>query len=396
VRIGLDLFPLVPGTGRGGGFHRYATGLVHALHALGTDDRFFLFTNPLNASMFPDDERMTRVVVALPPQRAVWPFRLLWQHALLPAFASRHRLDLIHFPMDVASYRIAIPYVVTINDVIADVYYPAHHPASVSRLKSGYLFTSKRRSARRARRVICPSAATAADVNRHYGVRRDTIAVIPDGVDSGIFAPNGRLPPSDPPYVLSVVSLSPHKNVETTIEAFARARDRHRLPHELRLIGMPGTDPSPVSRAIQRAIDRGVPIRYLGFVDDEALASAYAGASVFVFLSRIEGFGLPPLEAMASGTPVVASNASSLPEVCGDAAMLVSPDDADGAADAIARALTDPDTAARLAAAGRARAAQFSWAETARRTRAVYSAELDQSDAGLRDRDEGPAGQDAR
>lgn len=380
MRIGLDLFSLVPGAGRGGGFHRYVTALVHALHGLGTNDKYVLVTNPLNTTMFPRDGQMSQVVVPLPPQRALWPFRLATTHALLPLIAARHHLDLVHFPMDTASFQLGIPYVVTTNDTIADVYYPAHYPGSISPLKSRYLFAAKSRSARQARRVICPSQATAAEVYRYYGVAPDRVNVVADGVDATMFADGstGRTT-GDPPYVLSVVSLSPHKNVETLIEAFTRARARHHLPHELRLIGMAGTDASPVTRAINKAIGAGVPIRYLGFVSDTALAEAYRGASLFAFLSKVEGFGLPPLEAMASGVPVVASNASSLPEVCGDAARLVAPDDVEGAAEAIAQVLNNPEVAQRLAAAGRKQAAQFSWEETARKTRDVYSSALNES-----------------
>ena len=382
MRIGLDFFSLVPGAGRGGGFHRYATGLVNGLRDLGTGDEYVLFTNWLSASMFPCGGAVSQVVVRLPPQRMLWPFRLAWQHALLPVLARRHRLDLMHFPMDTASFRVGLPYVVTTNDVIADVYYPEHYPGSVNPLKARYLFTAKRRSARRARRVICPSEATAREVSRHYGVAPDLITIVPDGVDHGLFARDRTQPPDVPPYVLSVVSLSPHKNVETLIRAFALARQRYRLPHELRLIGMAGTDASPVTRAIQRAIEDGVPVRHLGFVDEQTLALAFAGASLFVFLSHVEGFGLPPLEAMASGAPVIASNVSSIPEVCGDAAWLISPDDVDAAAEAIAQVLTTPQLASRLAAAGRERARTFSWTETARRTREVYVRVLSEHAAG--------------
>jgi len=384
MRIGLDLFSLVPGSGRGGGFARYATGLVKGLRDLGTDDRYYLFTNRLNASMFPRGDRVIQIVVPLPPQRALWPFRLAWQHALLPIMARRCRLDLMHFPMDTASFRVGIPYVVTTNDLIADVFYPAHYPGSISPLKTKYLFASKRRSARRARRVICPSRATAADVNRHYGVALEGISVVADGVDEQFFLSDRTRRPGGAPYVLSVVSLSPHKNVETLIGAFALAREQYRLPHELHLIGMPGTDASPVDRAIRRAIASGVPIRYLGSVAEDALRLAYAGASVFVFLSHVEGFGLPPLEAMASGAPVIASNVSSLPEVCGDAAWLISPGDVAGAAEAIGQVLTTPQLASRLAAAGQERARTFSWVETARRTREVYVRVLSADAAGAR------------
>jgi glycosyltransferase involved in cell wall biosynthesis len=372
MRIGLDLFPVVPGAGRGGGFARYTTGLVNALRDLGTADQYVLFTNPLNSSMFPSDENVTQVVVPLPPQRSLWPLRLAWQHALLPHLVRRHGLELMHFPMDTASLRIGVPYVVTTNDLIADVYYPTHYPGAVSPLKARYLFLSKRRSARRAHHVICPSRATADDVTRHYGVRPEAISVIWDGVDEALFGVEEPCRSDRTPYVLSVVSLSPHKNIETLIAAFSLARQRFRLPHELHLIGMPGTDASPVTRAIRRAMDAGVPIRYLGFVADEVLTAAYVDASLFAFLSYIEGFGLPLLEAMASGTPVVASNVSSAPEICDDAAWLVSPNDVEGAAEGIGQVLTTPGLASRLSAAGRKRAKQFSWARTARNTHEVY------------------------
>jgi glycosyltransferase involved in cell wall biosynthesis len=372
VRIGIDLFPLVPATGRGGGFARYTTGLVNALRDLGTADQYVLFTNRLNSWMFPSDENVTQVVIPLPPQRTVWPFRLAWQHALLPLLVRGYGLDLMHFPMDIAPLRIGVPYVVTTNDLIADTYYPAHYPGAVSPLKARYLFLSKRRSAQRAQHVICPSRATANDVTRHYGVPPEAISVVWDGVDEARFGTERPCRSERTPYVLSVVSLSPHKNIETLIAAFSLARKRFRLPHELHLIGMPGTGASPVTRAIQRAIEAGVPIRYLGFVAAEVLAAAYVDASLFAFLSHVEGFGLPLLEAMASGTPVVASNASSIPEICGEAARLVSPNDVEESADAIGQVLTTPSQSSRLSAAGRERAKQFSWARTARGTHEVY------------------------
>jgi glycosyltransferase involved in cell wall biosynthesis len=376
MRIGIDLFPLVPGTGRGGGFHRYVTGLVNGLADLGSGDEYVLFTNALNAAMFPRGGAFTQVVIPLPPRRALWPFRLAAQHAVLPLMVPRQRLDLVHFPMDTAAFRLGVPYVVTTNDLIADVYYPKYFPDSISRLKARYLFAAKGRSARRAARVICPSRATAAQVHTCYNVPPERIAVVPDAVDRHLFGCDEPATPVDPPYVLSVISLSPHKNIEAMIEAFTRARVRSRLPHELHLIGMAGTDPSPVTAAIERAVGAGVPVRYLGVVTDDVLAAAYRGASLFVFLSKIEGFGLPPLEAMAGGIPVVASNTSSIPEVCGEAACLVSPDDVEGAAAAIAEILTSAETAGRLARAGRERAKLFSWTETARTTRAIYAQAL--------------------
>jgi glycosyltransferase involved in cell wall biosynthesis len=171
-----------------------------------------------------------------------------------------------------------------------------------------------------------------------------------------------------------VLSLSPHKNVAGLLQAFRIARERFALPHELHLVGMPGTGARRVRAALDRAAADGLPVRALGYLDEAALWSEYAAAALFAFVPLVEGFGLPVLEAMAHGVPVVASRVSSLPETCGDAALLVEPDDAAGVAQAIGSVLADPRVAARLAQAGRARVRDFTWELTARATRAVYEA----------------------
>ena len=373
MRIGIDLFSLVPSVGRGAGFHRYVHGLVSALGQLDDGNTYVLFLNSLNAQTFAPSERFIRTVVPLPPQRELWPARLAWQHGLLPVLAARHRLDLVHFPLDTASFALGRPYVVTINDLIADVYYPAHFPASQSRVKSQYLFRLKRRSARRAMAVLCPSETTSRLVAQHYGVPREKIHVVPYAADEQFFWDGKPRPSPGPvPYVLSVVSLSPHKNIATLVDAFARARQRFGLAHRLHIVGMPGTDPRPIERYLAEQRLRGLPVHYLGFVEDAELRTAYAAADLFVYLSLVEGFGLPPLEAMASGVPVIASKDSSLPEVCGDAACLVPPQDVEAVASAIGRVLTNPPLVMRLVEAGKRRAAQFSWSHTARQTIEVY------------------------
>ena len=190
MRIGLDLFSLVPSEGRGAGYHRYVQGFVTALSELDTDHTFYLFLNRLNADLFPTNGNMIRRVIPLPPRRRVWPFRLLWQHGVLPGLARRLGIELMHFPMDTASFAARQPYVVTINDLIADVFYPEHFPRSQGRLKARYLFEAKRRSAQNARAVICPSRHTADLVVRHYGVARERITVTPYAADPS-FQRNG-------------------------------------------------------------------------------------------------------------------------------------------------------------------------------------------------------------
>jgi glycosyltransferase involved in cell wall biosynthesis len=369
MRIGIDLFPLVPGSGRGGGFQRYAERLLAAMQDLPPKHQYYLFVNRHNSALFPESDNFKHVRIPLPPHRWVWPFRLAWLHLLLPALAWRYRLELVHFPFDTAPIFLRSPFVVTILDLITDVYYPSHYPGSVNPLKAYYLRQVKRRSGHRAQVVICLSQATALELERHYGIPANKISVIPLAADGFIDAHRIH---SNPPYILSIVSLSPHKNITGVIQAFARARAQYGLPHELRLIGMRGTDARRIERTINAGVTHGLPLRYLGYVGEDELVKNYAGADLLVFLSYVEGFGLPPLEAMAAGVPVIASNASSLREVCGDAAVLVDPDDVEAAAASIGRVLQDPEFAAKLTAAGLKRARAFSWTQCAAMTVLAY------------------------
>lgn len=375
--IGIDLFALVSGVGRGAGFHRYAQELVAGLARLADAHRYVLFVNRSTADLFPSAGRITRVVVPLAPQREVWPLRLVWQHLLLPLMAARRRLDVLHSPFDTAPLALPCPRVVTVHDLITDVFYPSRFPGTVGTAKARYLYHAKRLSARQAHTVICVSQTTADEVVRHYGVRPSKIRVIPHGADH-LCGMSGGSPrgarPSGQPYILSVVSLSPHKNVAGLLEAFRTARDRFGFPHELHLVGMPGTGAGRVQESLDAALRAGLPVRALGYVDDAALRAEYEGASLLAFLPLAEGFGFPPLEAMMFGVPVVASDASSVPEVCGDAALLVDPLDAGAIALAMGRVLSDPAVSDRLRRAGRTRAGRFTWEAAARATRDVYDA----------------------
>ncbi len=154
MRVGLDLFPLVPRTGRGGGFHTYARELVSELVHWGQDVVLHVYANPLNADWVPSSKGVCRHIVPLPPQRELWPFRLFWQHVLFPVRAALDRLDLVHFLFDTSWIWGPVPSVVTIHDTISDVYYPTRFPGAVPDLKARYLFRAKRHAARTSRAVI--------------------------------------------------------------------------------------------------------------------------------------------------------------------------------------------------------------------------------------------------
>jgi glycosyltransferase involved in cell wall biosynthesis len=218
------------------------------------------------------------------------------------------------------------------------------------------------RSARRADRVLAISERTKRDLIEHYGIPERKIVVTPLGVDP-TFRPNGTTP-DGPPYALFVGGIQPRKDPLTAVEALALVDGDLRLV----LVGDEKRGGDEVRTAIERlGLERRVELA--GYVEHEGLASLYRGAACLVFPSRYEGFGLPVLESMASGTPVVASRAGAVPEVAGDAAVLVEPGDPEALAEGIRQALGDRE---RLVAAGLERARRFTWSETARRTLEVY------------------------
>jgi alpha-1,3-rhamnosyl/mannosyltransferase len=266
-----------------------------------------------------------------------------------------------------------IPLVLTLHDAL-----PWRFPELFTRLNVLQQRTVVAAAARRAARVLVGSEHTARELTELVGVAPQRIVVTPYGVDPR-FRPTAR----DPawlerrfgirgPYVLAVGTLEPRKNLGTLLRAFARVRGQD-AQHALVLVGGRGWRDAPLERALAGA---GAGVVRAGRVSDDELVRLYGSAACFAFPSRYEGFGLPVLEAMACGAPVVAGDRTSLPEVVGDAGLLVDPDDEEALASALRRVLTDPELAADLRQRGLARSAAFSWDRCAELTVAVYRAAL--------------------
>lgn len=286
-----------------------------------------------------------------------------------------------------ARYGLALdqPYVVTVHDAMrwidldaggdADDVLIARPPA-----RDRARLEADRAGIRRAAALIAVSEHAAGEIAERFGVPRERIAVVPNGIDHDRLVPDGPRR-GGPPYVLFVGSEHPRKNLDVLLLAFAELR-RARVIPGLRLVkvGAPGYPASayrpPVERLVRRlALERDVV--FAGHVPDDDVAAWYRGAGCLVLPSRGEGFGLPVIEAMACGCPVVTTTAGALPEVAGGAAVLVDPGDVRGLVAAIAAVLTDPGLRAALRARGLERARHFTWASAARGTEAVYRRVLD-------------------
>jgi glycosyltransferase involved in cell wall biosynthesis len=273
----------------------------------------------------------------------------------LPRLLRRLRPTLAHFLYVVPPLHRGAS-VVTVHDLSFE-----RLPGLMS-LRDRTLFRSLvPRSVRRAERVLTGSEWTKRDLVERYGLSPDKIAVTPYGVDP-IFRPNGH-DDGRTPYALFVGAIQPRKGLLTAVEAISLVDDLR-----LVLVGPEKRSGDELRAAVGRlGLEHRVELA--GHVGLPELAALYRGAACLVFPSRYEGFGLPVLEAMASGTPVVATEAGAIPEVAGDAAVLVQPNDPVALAGGIERALADRE---RLVPAGLARAGRYSWTQTARLTLDVY------------------------
>src|SRR5688572_4182131 len=225
-------------------------------------------------------------------------------------------------------------------------------------------------------RIICPSRSTALDVEEFYGVDRDRIRVVPHGVDMADLGMSDAARVWErrgitEPYILWVGTQEQRKNVMAVLDAFTVVAHRHPTLTPF-LHGPNGWLGDEVGEGLRHRGMQGRTIVSEGGLPRSELAALYSRATAFVYPSLYEGFGLPVLEAMACGTPVVTSNISALPETAGDAALLVDPLDADAIAESIERILDDPTVAEDLSRRGQKRAAGFTWPEAGRRTWAVY------------------------
>jgi glycosyltransferase involved in cell wall biosynthesis len=260
---------------------------------------------------------------------------------------------------------------VTVHDVTFVLY-----PKRYSFIRRSYMQIATRLSLRTADAIIVPSESVRRDMERFPGPAHPAVHVIPEATrfrrveNAWMVAAVRQQYARGQPYILNVGSLEPGKNQMALVQAYRQLRDQG-YPHQLIIAGQPAWGYQPLVDLVER-LGLVECIRLPGYVPDDDLAALYSGADVFVFPSIHEGFGLPVIEAMACGAPVICSDRSALPEITDGAAILVDPGDRAALTRAIARVLDDHSLQAQLRARGLARAAAFTWERTARATLAVY------------------------
>ena len=322
-----------------------------------------------------------------PYQGARFPRRPLWtpshhrlEQWILPLELLRLGLDLLHSPDFIPPLRRNFRSVITIHDLAF-----LREPSILTPESTRY-YGQVGQAGHSANRIIVPSHATQRDAVELLGVSPEKVTVIPEAADplfrpwdgdaEALSAEMSRLG-VDGPFLLFVGTLEPRKNLPLLLRAYRRLLDEAAAEIRLVIAGRPGWLYGEIFDLTDQ-LNLTDEVLFLGQVPPESLRLLYCAAEVYLHPASYEGFGLPPLEAMACGTPVVAAATSSLPEVVGDAGVLVDPTDAEAWTAAIHRLLADPALRADLQERGLARARSFSWEETARKTLAVYRTVLSQ------------------
>jgi glycosyltransferase involved in cell wall biosynthesis len=371
MRVGIDA--VTPGAvleDGAGGMRPMMINLLTSLTELGTDADFVLFENPrVPLPELAGLPHLTRVSCPGVPSGRL--LRVLYQNSIYPSVLHGHKLDVFLATCNVLPFMAPHPAVV----IVQSLQFFNQEPV-FGRFRGAYLRRTVRASLHAADAVIAVSSTAREDTARLTGVPVNKIHVVQHGLFRAFATARstGERSGADPPYILTVSTLYRFKNTRRLIEAFSLLRHRDRIPHRLRIIGGDADVTADELRKVAQDLGVSDQVDLLGAVPHDELPAQYSQAAVFVYPSLYETFGLPPLEAMAVGCPVVAANASAIPEVVGQAAELVDPTDTEDIRRGIARVLFDHGRRSALIESGRQRVTRFTWRRAAQETMDVLSA----------------------
>ena len=356
------------------GFGRYVRGLLRHLGQVDRNNDYVVYSNR--------DYQDPRVFGHRNFQKRLIPYRPeIYKHLLIPLdiILGRHKIDLFHFPYNAPSLFFPVPYVVTVHDVSFK-----HFPEMLSAKDRFSITLQFRLNLHRASQIITVSENSKRDIVEFYGIPEEKIVVIYEGVDKcfRVMTEESRkeevsrkygLPKT---FLLYVGTSLPHKNLNTLIRAFSDLKRHFDIPHSLVLAGAQKRRDNATSRLVAD-LDLESSVKTIGFVSDEDLPVVYNLCDIFVFPSLYEGFGLPILEAMACGVPVLSSNASCLPEIGGDAAIYFAAQDVQHLVRKVRAVLNDSELRLTCIDKGFQRVRQFTWAKTAEKTLQSYESTIE-------------------
>lgn len=346
-------------------------GLVRALAEFGRHD-YTLFVPPRSSAAACGNERLTVCSTRLPTR--LRPFRVLWEQAVLPHTVTRDAFDLLHAPGYIAPLSAGVPVVLTVYDLIALKFPEWCH--ATNRWHYSFMLP---RSIRRADAIIVPSEATRRDVVEWFPDVEERLTTIPLGIrddfrpviDATVRADVRSRLGLPEHFVLFVGNTEPKKNLVRLLDAYSRLKRENTVVPDFVIAGCDAWGHDAVVGRI-KTLGLGDNVHVLGFVPQADLPCLYSMASLCAFPSLYEGFGLPPLEAMACGVPVLTSDRGSLPEVVADASLVVDPENVDSMAAGLNRLLCDSELRAALVARGRERADRYTWRRAVAATEELY------------------------
>lgn len=376
MKIGIDCRTILnPDSGERAGVGHYTYQLVRALLDLDRTNDYVLFFDYRMPREATQEFVQANVTIAFFPFSSYGKFLpFAYSHMLVSAALLKRRLNVFHGPANTIPLTYPRRSVITIHD-LAIYRHPEWFP---TQMFSTRLLVPQ--SIKRAKHIIAVSKATKADIQDLFNAPSAKISVVPEAADTSLLDLHDRrddvrqkyhLPKQ---YVLFVGTIEPRKNLAVLLEAWKRLlmhRPEAVANTKLVLAGGIGYKGEPIATMVKQ-MKLGKSVTLTGYIPHNHKVLLMQNATAFVFPTLYEGFGLPVLEAMQLGVPVITTKTSSLPEVVGPAALMVEPNDVEGLAQAIKRVLTDPAAAKSLTAKGRRQAQKFSWAATARATVAVY------------------------
>jgi len=371
MKVAIDLITI---TGKNAGLQSYAKQLVEGIAKVDKSNEYVLLINSKAKELFSIKQSNFKNIFINTPKRFIG----VWEQIYFPFVQFLKRVDLLHSPVSAIPILAPCKTVLTVHDLTFKIY-----PKTMQWWDRFYWDFFIYQGIKRTTRIITDSIHTKKELIKYYNISENKILVIPLCCSSEFYISSNNLSLNrikqkyniNRPYILFVGTLEPRKNISALLKAFCIAKQKGNFKHSLVITGRKGWLYDDIFRIIKELkIENDV--MFTGFIPDEDLPSLYHGADLFVYPSLYEGFGLPVLEAMACGIPVITSNSSSLPEVVGDAGILVDPQDVEGLARVILKVLSNKALSDELAHKGKLQAQWFTAERMARETIRVYRSVL--------------------